>query len=277
MRSINEFFARFGTLLLFIILEMVCLIMIVQLNDNQKSIFEHTMIVLNGEFQSRMNQLTDYIHLKEKVKQLQEENAKLRSQKVIRRDIIWNEKDSSWNTDSSLLYIYYPTKVISSHLQLRNNTLTINKGLKQGINEGWGVATDNGVVGVVRYCSDHYCSVIPLVSLESSVSANIQNRNYFGNIEWSGPNIGMAKLTAVPKHAKFEIGDTVLTSGYSTIFPKGLPIGTITHYNLPSGSNFFDIDVALMVDFGNLEELYVVEHKDQKAIQETFINKVGYE
>jgi len=269
MRSINEFFARFGTLMLFILLEVVCLVMIVQLNDNQKSIYEHTLLVLNGEFQSRYNQVASYVSLREKVRQLQEENARLRAQKVQRVDIIWNQKDSVWNQDSSEIYHYYPADIISNNLQVRNNNLIINKGTQQGIQEAWGVMSDQGVVGIIQYCSAKYCSILPLVNLESSVSASIRSRNYFGNLGWVGPDVRKARLSAVPKHAEFTVGDTIVTSGYSTIFPKDLPIGVISDFTLPSGSNFYEIEVELFVDFGNLEQVYVVEHTEQDAIQIT--------
>lgn len=277
MRSITEFFARFGTLMLFIFLEIVCLSMIVNLNDKQKSIYEHTSLVINGEIQSRLSKLTSYIGLREKVKQLQKENAQLRAQKVQRIDIVWNEQDSVWEEDSSRVFNYYPAEIISNNIELRNNSLSINKGNLQGIKEGWGVISDEGVVGVIRFCSENYCSILPLINLKSSISASIRSSDYFGNLEWSGPDIRKANLNAVPKHATFNLGDTIVTSGYSTIFPRNLPIGTITDFSLPSGSNFYEIEVKLFVDFGNLEHIYVVQHKDQEAIQQTYKQEELYE
>lgn len=268
MRSIINFFMRFGTIFLFLIFEGISLYLIVQYNQNQKTIFNHTFLVLQGNVQERYQSTLDYLALKEEIEQLRKENARLRKGHAVSVKIDTVGKDSVVWQDSVLLYDFIPARVISNSLHFRHNNITLDEGSKQGIEEGMGVISDEGVVGVIRSTTKNYSSVIPLIHVNSSISAMIKRNSYFGNLEWRGGDHRIAILTAVPKHADVAVGDTVVTSGYSTIFPPGQKIGKVRNVELPPGSNFYDIEVSLFVNFGKLQNVYAIESLFSEEIRQ---------
>lgn len=122
-----------------------------------------------------------------------------------------------------------------------------------------GVACGNGVVGIVYMAGIHYAVVIPVLNSKSNISCSIQGRNYFGYLHWNGGASNMAYLDDVPRHAKFKLGDRIVTSGYSSVFPAGVLVGKIKHvYNSEDGLSY-RLAVQLSTDFGNLRDVCVID------------------
>jgi rod shape-determining protein MreC len=268
MRSIINFFVRFGTILLFLLFEGISLYLIVQYNENQKSIFNNTFLVIQGNVQERYQNALDYLSLRQQIDSLRKENAQLLQNQHYQLNIIQGESDSVFTKDTVPLYSFMPARVISNSLQFRHNNITIDIGEEQGVKAGMGVLADKGVVGLVRSTSSKYSSVLPIIHIQSSISAKVASTGYFGSLEWDGADNRFAILKAVPKHAVIQKGDTIVTSGYSTIFPPDRHIGIVRDINLPEGSNFYDIRVELFVDFGKLNTVYVIENLHREEIEE---------
>ena len=90
-----------------------------------------------------------------------------------------------------------------------------------------GVVDGNGVVGIVYLTSPHYSIVIPVLNSKSSISCKIKNSDYFGFLKWDGGSSEYAIVKDMPRHSLFSIGDTVVSSGHSAVFPAGIPVGTV--------------------------------------------------
>ena len=99
-----------------------------------------------------------------------------------------------------------------------------------------------------------------ILNIDMKLSAKINRNNYFGSLVWSGYESKKMLLEAVPKHADIQKGDTVVTSGYSTLFPEGIMIGTIDTFHIPSGRNFYEITVNLTNDMNAIQYIYVVNN-----------------
>jgi rod shape-determining protein MreC len=121
-----------------------------------------------------------------------------------------------------------------------------------------GVACGNGIVGVVYLASTHYAVVIPALNASSRISCVIRNRGYFGYLTWYGGDPSVAYVEDIPRHAKFYRGDWVETSGYSSIFPRGVSVGKIeTVYNSRDGLSY-RLKIRLSTDFGCLRDVCVI-------------------
>jgi rod shape-determining protein MreC len=151
-----------------------------------------------------------------------------------------------------------PAKVVTNELNRQDNLLTIDRGTKDGVEVGMGVACGQGVVGVTYLVSDHYAVVMPVLNIASRISCAIRGHNYFGVLRWNGKDAGVAYLEDIPRHARFKRGDWVETNGYSSIFPPGVLVGKIeTVYNSDDGLSY-RVKVRLSTDFGHLRDVVVV-------------------
>jgi rod shape-determining protein MreC len=283
MRNLLEFLARFGVFFLFLILEALCFFIIVRFDDNKNRIFLTSTNAVAGYTLQQYDAIADYFSIPQQLAQLHEENSRLRAQLpeslfvesfdqdtssliVRKQDSIYSSTftlDSISRTDTliSQVFTYIPANVISNSINRRNNTLTINKGQRQQITPRMGVLGPQGIVGIVRYVSPRYSSIISLLHADISISATIKNKGYFGALVWENPDPRYMKLEAIPKHALIQPGDSVVTSGFSSAFPAGIFIGTVVNVSQDAGDNFHNIKVKLASDLSKVSQVYVVQNK----------------
>jgi len=191
------------------------------------------------------------VNLNLRVKQLQDELEKLQDAETPRKD--------SLNPLAG--YKVIPAKVVNNSVHLKDNLLTIDKGTADGVDKDMGVVSGNGVVGIVYMAGTHYSIVIPVLNSHSNISCMIERRRYFGYLHWTGGASNMAYVDDVPRHAHFKLYERMVTSGYSTVFPEGIPVGKIIHvYNSPDGVSY-RIQVHLYTDFSTLRDVMVIDNE----------------
>jgi rod shape-determining protein MreC len=151
-------------------------------------------------------------------------------------------------------------RVISNSINQRNNILILDRGRQHGVKRGMGVIFNavEGVVGIVKNTSRHYSTVISLLNTQAHISASIKRNGFFGNLIWDLDDPRKMILEAIPKHAQLLKGDSVVTSGYSQVFPPGIFIGTVEDFSVRRGSNFYRINVQLSRDFSNVSHVYII-------------------
>lgn len=163
-------------------------------------------------------------------------------------------------------YSYILARVVKNSTNRQHNFIIINRGRKDGVESGMGVVTDNGVVGVVNAVQDNYAQVISFLSTDQRISAKIAGNGTFGPLAWRGNSIKQARMSEIPEHTEVHPGDTILTSGYSAIYPPDIPLGTVT--KIFDNGVSIDINVELFQDFGALQHVYVVANNDAGQILE---------
>jgi rod shape-determining protein MreC len=144
--------------------------------------------------------------------------------------------------------------------------LLLNKGKRDSIKQDLGVISSEGLVGIIDNTSKKYATVISILNKTSRISAQLKKSNHFGSLIWNGKSPYLVQLTEIPKIAPIEIGDNIVTSGRSSIFPKDIPIGTIESFNLDAAQNYYVIDVKLFNDMTSMEHVYIIENKDVSEI-----------
>ena len=258
MRNLIFLFVRYGGFISFCILELLCLYLVVRYNGKQNKIFLNSSSVISGFLYEQTDQLAKFWNLSEVNDSLAASNARLRAEL---RDVQFREtilEDSVSKEIYSQRYKFIAAEIVNNSVTRHNNHLTINRGSNHGISERMGVFDDEGIVGVVRQAGPRFSTVMSVLHRESRVTAAVKRNNYFGPIVWRGNNPRYVTLSDVPKHADLVKGDTIQTSGYSTIFPAGLMIGTIDTFWLEPGSNFYTIEVLLSNDLSQAKYVYVV-------------------
>jgi len=248
------------------------LVLLLQYNYRQQAIYDHSLLLLSSSAERQVDQLGDYINLRDEVLKLQGENQKLKQALESAKFSNAVQQDTVNNDSLEQLYTYIPANVIGNSINNKINYIRLDRGRKHGVAPNMGVISADGIVGVVRAVSEHYASVMSLLHRQTRVKAAVGGDGYFGTLRWNGDDPRYMQLEAVPKHAPVVKGDTVYTSGYSQLFPEGIMIGTVSDIKPPPGRNFYAIQVKLRNDLGKLRYVYVVNNlmrEEHEELDET--------
>ncbi|MCO5278246.1 MAG: rod shape-determining protein MreC [Saprospiraceae bacterium] len=266
MHNLSQFFARFGTTILFIFLEIISFFLIVQYNSGQKEVFINSSSFYSGLVLENYSKLSRFYRLSSIADSIAKDNARLRAELRFATIDASFRRDSMIDTTYRQRYSFISAQVVSNSVNQIDNYITINKGSAFGIKPGMGVINDVGIVGVVRQTSANYATVASMLSSQTHISASIKRNGFFGSLVWDSRSSEYMHLTDIPKHANILKGDSVITSGYSSTFPKGLFVGRVESVGFESGSSFYDLKVKLSTDFNNLGYVYVVIDKTKPQL-----------
>lgn len=270
MGSLFRFLYKYRMFQLFLVLEMICGWLIVQNNSYQGVAYLNSSNRVVAYWLYVSNSINDYFYLRKINSDLAEENARLNF--LLSRNklsVRYANMDTMRNA-ALLQYDYKVAKVINNSVSQVDNYLTINKGLADGLKPGMGVVSPSGVVGRIKICSEHFSTVTSLLHTKMLISAEIQRNSAFGSVKWDGNDPFKAKLLYIARHIKPVLGDTVVTSAFSTIFPAGLPVGIVRNINIRDDDTFYNIDLQLLTDFSTLSYVYVIQNTlkaEQDSIQ----------
>ncbi|MEM9847227.1 MAG: rod shape-determining protein MreC [Bacteroidota bacterium] len=268
MRVLTFIFERFGALLLFFLLEVICMYLIVQFNESQGMIWLSSVNRVSGSFHETTNRARDFVQLDKIADSLAVENARL--QEALEQFKLQTASSIDTVRQDSLeqVYAFIGARVIKNSINQRNNFITINKGTKDGVKAHMGVITDKGVVGVVRKTGKDYASIMSVLNTEAIVNAKVKRNGYFGPLVWREKDRNPLKmyLEDIPIHADIKINDTLQTTGYSSLFPTDINIGVIDAIEPLKGSNSQELRVHLFEDLANIQYVYVINHLQKGAI-----------
>lgn len=271
MRNLFLLLWRNNFTLLFVLLQSFSIYLLVKNNRFQQASFFNTSNTVTGSIMETVSYVTEYIHLRENNENLARENALL---KELLPDAYYENQIVKTIIDDSVQfqqYSYITGRVINNSVNKRNNYLTLDKGSAHGVRPEMGVISSNGVVGIVKDVSTHYCTVMSLLHKNTRLSARFRNNGYFGSVTWNGYDPALAQLNEIPKHVSFSVGDTIVATRYSSIFPEGIMIGTVSGSASTSGGNFHLIELELSTNFSNLSYVYIVDYllkEEQRSLEQ---------
>lgn len=260
MRNLLGFLSRNSFFLFFLLLEGLAALLLFQNNRFQRSEFLNSSNAASGSFYQLVNNATKYLDLAEINEQLAAENADLRRQLTGSKIEIFGRNFIINDTVYQQAYNFTEATVINNTVSKANNYITLDKGTLAGVKEGMGVIGPQGIVGIVKTVSTRFSSVMTILHSQSKISAKLKDQNYFGSLVWDGKDYQYGQLIDIPKHVNLMLGDTIVSSGFSSIFPTGINLATITNIEKPQGNNFYDITVKFINDFKKLEKVYVVKN-----------------
>ncbi|PWH84371.1 rod shape-determining protein MreC [Algibacter marinivivus] len=265
MQQIINFIIRNKNFLLFLLLFGFSLLFTIQSHSYHRSKFINSANFLTGGVYNSINNINNYFDLKTQNQLLTEENKRLRSllsNSAIALDSVF--------TDSLMFgksYNFYTSNVIKNSYSLHNNILTLNKGRNDSIKQDFGVISQKGIIGIVDKTSANYATVISILNTTSRISAQLKKTNHFGTLTWNGTSPEFNQLIDIPKIAPVVKGDTIITSGRSSIFPKGVPIGIVEDFKLDQAENYYEINVRLFNDMTSVEHVYIIENANKEEIK----------
>ena len=261
MQQLLNFFLKFRNLILFLILLNISLALTINVHDYHKSKLLNLTSTITGSIHNVFSGISSYFNLKNENKILLLENNRL-------KELEFNKNRSQDNlTLVNNEYKVTSATVIKNSYSLTKNYLILNRGSDSLINEDLGVVTSNGIVGVIDKVSNKYSRVISLLNTNSKINAKLKKSNHFGTLEWNGENSNIVQLLDIQDLVELTIGDTIVTSGYSSIFPENIPIGSIQSFKLNETKDLFVIDVKLFNDMTNLRHVHIIENLNIKEIE----------
>jgi rod shape-determining protein MreC len=310
MWRIIQFLSRFGNLILFLFLELIALLIIVTVNKPQREISQGVFAEFSGTLNKVQSSISGYFNLGTENERLMEQNARLEQQILQLRDSIHayryrhpNDLDFLTLPDSLLqdsLYLdslrrdstvevllpdhllpvagydFLPARAINNSVALNYNYITLDKGSRNGVEMDMGVISPDGIAGQVVGVSRNFSLVMSVLNKKFRTSARLVNNNNMGVLSWDGSDPGAAKLEFIPRTSEIARGDTVETTGFSTVFPPYYMVGTVEAFDTRDQDGFYNITVRLATDFRAVDNLFLVRHtykaeidslENQKATQ----------
>ena len=269
MRNLLNFFLKYNYWFLFILLEVISFVLLFRFNNYQGSAFFTSSNQVAGMVYESANKVTGYFHLKTINDGLVQKNVELELQvEHLRSALMELTADSTeierMKSNALLGYDIYRANVINNSLTHADNYITLNKGENDGIRREMGVISGSGVVGIVYQTSPNYSVVIPILNSKSSISCKIKRSDYFGFLKWDGGSSQHATVKDMPRHSLFTLGDTIVTSGHSAVFPGGIPVGTVEDMSDSHDGLSYLLKVKLFTDFGRLSDVRVIAKKAQE-------------
>ncbi|HOL00885.1 MAG TPA: rod shape-determining protein MreC [Paludibacteraceae bacterium] len=275
MKNLINFLIHHSGLLLFIILEIISFIMMINSQEYQKSIFLSSSNAVVATLYNWTNSVGEFFKLRNTNNQLSSENTELKNQIIELQNKLKVLEPSITSLNFKLLpeneYRFISAKVINNSTDKFQNYLTLNKGSKDGVKPDMGVVSSEGVVGIIKSVSPRFSVVIPILNPKIQISCKFKRTDYTGSLVWNGEDYRYANLVDIARHVDIRLGDTIVTSGFTRTFPEGIPVGIVEDYSIKESDAYYNIKVKLAVNFRTLTYVNVINYlnyQEQKQLEE---------
>ncbi len=266
MQQIINFIIKNSYRLLFLLLLGISLTLTIKSHSYHRSEYVNSANAVTGTVYEKINEVNEYLNLKEKNKELASENALLKELLFNKKDTLLTSKTVFRNDLNNFNVVV--AKAVKNSFNTRENYITINAGSLTGIKTDMGVVNDKGIVGLIEKTSSNFATIQSVLNTKSKINAKIKNSEHFGSLVWDGKNVGFAQLIDVPRLASIRKGDSIVTGGNSDIFPENIPIGKIDKIFIDKKTNYYTINIRLFNDMTSIGYVYVIENKKKKEKQQ---------
>ena len=269
MNNLLNFFVKHSAWFIFAIYVILSLVLLFMDNPYQQSVYLTSANSVSAAVYKAFSNVTSYFHLRDINESLQERNASLEMELIELRNQM---TDLSLNSPDSLhqpalkQYTFVMAQVIGNSIAQPNNYITINRGYRDGVKPEMGVIDQNGVVGIVNVVGPHAARVISLLNPHIRLSCKLRDTGFFGSMVWDGKDPRYAVLEELPKHLTYHKGDTVVTSGYSAVFPEGIIVGTVEGPARGMSDSFVSLRIKLTTNFSQLSSVRIITNSMKEQV-----------
>lgn len=271
MKDLLGFLVRYSFGILFLIYLIISGALLISSSPYQRHLWMSSSGAVASVVYDGAHNITSYFYLREVNEDLEQRNGELESELAAMRYKM-REMSEALYADTMIIedlfkpFDFIVASVTNNSIALPHNYLTLNKGLLDGVLPEMGVLDANGVVGVVNKVTDHHAQVISMLNPDFRLSCKVKGRDFFGSMVWDGKEVDEAVLEELPRHAVFNVGDTVVTSGYSSVFPEGIPVGKVIETLHDGDDNFYRLKIKLFTDFTRLSTVRVAVSHDTDSL-----------
>jgi len=258
MEQILRVFYNNGSFFTFIGLQLLCLYLIINFNSTQSDIAAETWSVRTGSVKDGLSYFQDYLDLREQNEVQRREIARLKGLLPEARYNTAAELDSL--TDDTFLqrYNFLSVNIVNRSPYNPNNNLVIDRGSTFNVQQGQGVVSNDGLIGIVDVSGNSHARVISILHRATRISAGLRN-NAFGTMLWDGLDPRRMTVTDIPDYVTVNAGDTIFTTGFSNVFPTAQVIGYVETTAIQPGTGSQNLTVLLANDPLTTTSAYVVQ------------------
>lgn len=276
MREIIRFFERFHFLILFILLEIISINTLIKHNHFYEYKSKNILTFIRENLFNLSYKINEYSKLKLENRKLIEENNKLYKFYTFYQNNITYDTNTIKRVYVNIDSIkFLPAKIVNLTTNNQYNYITIKAGKKDGVIKEMAAISHEGLVGHVIDVSENFSIILPIININYQISAKIKKNNFAGILSWEGQNYQFATLKDIPVHADVQKGDTIITSGFSSIYPEGILIGIVDDYYTKEGI-FFNIKVKLSTDFKRLCNVQLIKNplkEEQESLEHKYFKE----
>jgi rod shape-determining protein MreC len=258
MRRLLDILLQFREYFLLLLLLLICLVLLASNDTTQIRTIRSLTVASVGYLQEVFGFIPNYFELKQENSILRELNLTQGEElSRLREAALENERlRQLLELKERLPLQYRVAKVVGKTLHLLRNTITVDIGEQNGVKVNMPIVSEAGLVGRVVATGGRYAVGQILLNKEFRASAKLQRSRVDGILIWEGgPYV---QLKNVAKTLDVKVGDVVVTSEYSSIFPAGIKIGVVSSTSQTPGALFQTVEITPSVDFSRLETVFVV-------------------
>lgn len=263
MRNLLNFIIRYSKWFVFVFYIIIGIILLVSGNAYRQSVYLSSANAVTGSIYEASANVTGYFNLRQINRDLLATNSMLQNEvQNLKNELIEMRvllSDSTLYNRPENRFSFVPAGVINNNTRHPRNYFTINRGSLDGVYPGMGVIDHNGITGIVNVSGPHMARVISVLNESQNFSVKLKDTEFVGSLSWKGGDPSVAYVEEMPRHARFNIGDSIVTSGFSTTFPEGLPVGTILARVKGFDDSFFTFKIKLASDFRALTTVNVIK------------------
>lgn len=269
MGFLMRLFSKNGLLMSFLLLQIIAVVLIFSKNSMQQSWIAAKTAAFNSWISGYIDQGTAYLRLKQINEELVTQNKALMLELYGKQGAANPSFRKVHDTiGGGQIYTFVDGEIVFNSINRKDNYFTINRGKRDGVFPKMGVIAPKGIAGIVINTTDSYALVQSVLSVNKiKINASLKNSGYFGTLTWRGENSRLMHLADIPKYVPVKVGDTVITDGKSAIFPMGVPVGTVSGYQVDSKTGYWDISVELSEKMGTLNKVYVVKNLKKAEVE----------
>lgn len=264
MRNVLNFIIKYQSWLVFLVYLTISLLLLFNFNGFQQSVYFSSANKVSSGLYAMRNNVTGYFGLRDVAARLEQENSELQKHVFELESEIKSLKASVIDPEYKYLpndrYSFILSIVLNNDVSRRQNYFTIDKGRAEGVKPGLGVINRSGIVGIVDIVGSHTSRVISVLNEKQMFSVKLKGTDYSGSLKWKQGNPSIAYVDEMPRHMRYRIGDTIVTSGFSTSFPAGLPVGVVMGRIHGDNDNNINLKIRLFPDFNKLESVRIIDH-----------------
>ena len=267
MQQLIYFIRKYRYFLFFLLLEFIAINLIINNHSFHKSKFVNSANYITGDFYNKTNSIKNYLNLNKENVELLNENIIIKNENEKLIEILNTVNKVKFIDASKQRRSYINGKIEKNQYSSNFNFLTINLGINDSVFSEMAVINSKGIIGITEFVSIKYSRVQSILNKNSKINAKLKNSNHFGSLTWNGFSYNTVQLLDIPRQAIIKTGDTIITGGMSSIFPEGVPVGTVI--NIEKGSSIKRIiNIKLFNDMSNLRNVYVIKDFDKKEIRD---------
>ena len=272
VRNLLNFLLRYSPWVVFAFYAGLSCYLLYSDSPAQRHVYMTSAGVVASTVYDGVRNVTSYFHLREINEDLHARNGELEDQVLSLRRQLKEIQETMYADTMTVSEVLHPfsfiiASVTNNSIAHPYNYITVNKGLLDGVEPEMGVVDQNGVVGVVNITADHHARIISLLNPDFRLSCKVKGSDAFGSLIWDGHSPEEAVLEELPKHTVFAPGDTIVTSGYSAVFPEGIPVGSVIESARDSDDNFFRLRIKLFTDFTTLSTVRIIKNNELDDIR----------